>query len=240
MIVCAPTISPPPPSPCTARKAMSSVMVWLKPRQRRPDHEDDDGGLEEGLAPVLVAQLPPQWRRDGRRQQVGRDHPGQVRPPVQVAHDGGQRRRDDGLVQGRQQHAQQQRAEDEPQPTLGDRLGHGRCCDGAHPHLPDVCHDRLRVGTSCSKCNQGQPTARCRRTAPGGRRRPRYGPAADAGRTPCRINMKEGQGTCELASRSCSASSTPSCWPEWGVSRTPNWRPPSRRPAASAASVPAP
>ena len=95
---------------------------------------------------------------------------------MQVAHDGGQRRRDDGLVQRRQQHAQQQCAEDQPQPTLGDLLGHGRCCADAHTHLPDVCHDQLRVGTSCSKCNHGQPTARLRRTPPGGRRRPRYGP----------------------------------------------------------------
>ena len=36
MIVCAPTISPPPPSPCTARKAISSVMVWLKPDSADP------------------------------------------------------------------------------------------------------------------------------------------------------------------------------------------------------------
>ena len=36
MIVCAPTISPPPPNPCTARKAISSVMVWLKPDSAEP------------------------------------------------------------------------------------------------------------------------------------------------------------------------------------------------------------
>ena len=70
----------------------------------------------------------------------------------------------------------------------------GGCCDGAHAHLPDVCHDRLRVGTSCSKCNHGQPTARCRRTPPGGRRRPRYGPASgEPAVAPCRIEIKEGQ-----------------------------------------------
>ena len=36
MIVCAPTINPPPPSPCRARKAISSVMVWLKPHSADP------------------------------------------------------------------------------------------------------------------------------------------------------------------------------------------------------------
>ena len=36
MIVCAPTISPPPPSPCRARKAISSVMVWLNPDSADP------------------------------------------------------------------------------------------------------------------------------------------------------------------------------------------------------------
>jgi hypothetical protein len=38
-------------------------MVWLKPASADPIYEDDDGGLEEGLATVLVAQLPPQRRR---------------------------------------------------------------------------------------------------------------------------------------------------------------------------------
>ena len=36
MIVCAPTINPPPPSPCSARKAISSVIVWLKPDSADP------------------------------------------------------------------------------------------------------------------------------------------------------------------------------------------------------------
>ena len=104
--------------------------------QGRTDDEDDDRGLEEGLAPVLVAQLPPQRRGHRRRQQVGGHHPGQVRPPVQVPHDGGQRGRDDGLVEGGEEHAQQQGTEDQPQPALGDLLGHGRCCGDAHTHLP--------------------------------------------------------------------------------------------------------
>ena len=36
MMVWAPTISPPPPSPCTARKMINSVMVWLKPDRADP------------------------------------------------------------------------------------------------------------------------------------------------------------------------------------------------------------
>ena len=55
----------------------------------------------------------------------------------------------------------------------GDLLGHGRCCADAHTHLPDVCHDQLRVGTSCSKCNHGQSD---RPTPPDSSRRPAHRP----------------------------------------------------------------
>ncbi len=36
MIVCAPTISPPPPMPWMARKMISSVMVWETPASTDP------------------------------------------------------------------------------------------------------------------------------------------------------------------------------------------------------------
>ncbi len=107
--------------------------------QCRPDHEDDDRRLEEGLPPVLVAELAPQRRRHGRGQEVGGHHPRQVGPPVQVAHDGRQRGRHDGLVERGQQHAEQQCTQDEPQPAARDPLEGRRCrgCD-AHTHLPSL------------------------------------------------------------------------------------------------------
>jgi hypothetical protein len=36
MMVCAPTMRPPPPKPCRARNAMSSVIVWLRPHNAEP------------------------------------------------------------------------------------------------------------------------------------------------------------------------------------------------------------
>ena len=82
-------------------------------REDRPGQEDDDGGLEEPLASVLVAELAPQWCGDRRCQQIGDDDPREVRGPVQVGNDRRQRRRDDGLVERRQEQAKQQSEDDD-------------------------------------------------------------------------------------------------------------------------------
>jgi hypothetical protein len=36
MMVMAPIIRPPPPRPCTARKAISSIIEWLSPARAEP------------------------------------------------------------------------------------------------------------------------------------------------------------------------------------------------------------
>ena len=87
-----------------------------QPGQDRPGQEDHDRGLEEHLPAVLVAQLAPQRRRHRRGQQVGGDHPGDVGPALQVAHDRRQRGRHDGLVQRGQQHPEHQRTDDQEDP----------------------------------------------------------------------------------------------------------------------------
>ncbi len=79
--------------------------------QRRPDEEDDDGGLEEPFAPVLVAEFAPQRGGRGGREQIRRDHPGQMIHAAQIADDGGQRGGHDGLVEGGEQHPEQQGAD---------------------------------------------------------------------------------------------------------------------------------
>src|SRR5262249_52352219 len=90
---------------------------------RRPDEEDDDRGFKERLAPVQVTELAPQRRGYGGGQQVGGDHPRQVGQPVQVTGDRGQRGRHDRLVERRQQHPQQQRADDDEGPALAQLAG---------------------------------------------------------------------------------------------------------------------
>lgn len=76
--------------------------------EHRAYQEDRDGQLEQLLPPVLVAEFAPE--RGGRRggEEVGGHHPGEVVEPAEVADDGRQGGGDDGLVEGGQQHAQQQ------------------------------------------------------------------------------------------------------------------------------------
>ena len=103
------TISPPPPSPCSARNAISSVMFWLDAAERRADQEDHDRRLQHDLAAVEVAELAVERARDGRREQVGGHDPRQVLDPAEIADDRRQRGRDDRLVERREQQHQQQR-----------------------------------------------------------------------------------------------------------------------------------
>ena len=64
------TISPPPPSPWSARKTISSVHVLAQAAQRRADEEDHDRRLQDDLPAVEVAELAVQRPDDGRREQV--------------------------------------------------------------------------------------------------------------------------------------------------------------------------
>ena len=89
-----------------------------QPGQHGADQEDHDGQLEERFAAVEVAQLSPQRRGDAGGQQVGRHHPRQVVEPVQVAGDGGECRRHDGLVEGGQGHPHHESAEDHQDPAV--------------------------------------------------------------------------------------------------------------------------
>jgi hypothetical protein len=119
---------------------------------------------EEPLAAVEVAELSPQRRRDRRGEQVGGDHPGQMRRSAEVPGDGRQRRRDDGLVQRREEHAQKQGAQDEPEPPRRQHRGapfrllpsrpwalrSGRSHAPAHPTRGGVCTQRPLVSPDTS------------------------------------------------------------------------------------------
>ena len=102
--------------------------VLRQPGQRRPDEEDHDRRLEKLLPAVEVTKLAPQRGRDRRGEKVGGHHPGQVVQAMQVARDRRQRRRDDRLIERRQQHAEHQRPEDHQDPAmlcLADLVGLG-------------------------------------------------------------------------------------------------------------------
>ena len=77
--------------------------------ERRADEEEHQGGLEHELAAVEVAELAVERCHDRDRQQVRGDDPGEVVEPAELAHDRRQRRRDDRLVERRQEHDQHQR-----------------------------------------------------------------------------------------------------------------------------------
>ena len=84
-----------------------------EPAERGADQEDHDRRLEDELAPVEVAELPVQRRGDRRGEQVRGHDPRQVLDPAEVADDRRQRRRDDRLVERREQQDEDERAEDQ-------------------------------------------------------------------------------------------------------------------------------
>src|SRR5581483_4316846 len=90
--------------------------------QHRAAEEDHDRRQEDGLAPDHVAELPVERRRDGRGEQVGGHHPGEVVEAAQVADDRWQRGRDDRLVERSQEHPQHQRCEHGVQSTPAQAL----------------------------------------------------------------------------------------------------------------------
>ena len=79
--------------------------------QHAAGEEHDDGRLEQPLAPVEVAELAVERRRDRRREQIRRDDPRQMVEAAEVADDRRQRGRDDRLVECREQQAEHEPAE---------------------------------------------------------------------------------------------------------------------------------
>ena len=105
--------------------------------QQRADDEDRDRDHVQRLAAVDVGELAVQRRRDRRGQQVRRGHPRLQGQAVQVVADGPDRRRDDGLVERGEEHAEHQAAEDREDLAVRRRrrtcrrgVGGGRCSAG--------------------------------------------------------------------------------------------------------------
>ena len=110
--------------------------------QHRADQEQHDRRLQQRLSAVQIAELAVQGPGHGRREQVGGHHPGQVRQAAEVAHDGGQRGRDDRLVERGQQQHQHQRREDQAHALRGCSGGRG---GSGHWRLPNRCARRQRI-----------------------------------------------------------------------------------------------
>ena len=91
-------------------------------REHRGGQEDQDRDEEDGLAPVHVAELAVDRRRDRRGEQVRGHDPGEVVEPAEVADDGRERGRDDALVERGQEHAEHQRDEHGAQRRAGQPL----------------------------------------------------------------------------------------------------------------------
>ena len=81
------------------------------PGEHRAGDEHHDREDVDGATSVEVGDLAVQRGRRRRREQVGRDHPGELVEPAQLSDDRRQGGRDDGLVEGSEQHAEHQAAE---------------------------------------------------------------------------------------------------------------------------------
>ena len=88
--------------PCRARKTIELRHVLREPAQRRADEEDHDRDLQHELAAVQVAEFAVERADHRAGQQIGGDHPGQMRESAELADDRRQRGRDDGRVERRQ------------------------------------------------------------------------------------------------------------------------------------------
>jgi hypothetical protein len=81
-------------------------------RQHRADQEQDDPDQEQWPAAVQVRELAVDRHGDRARQQEDRYDPGVVIGALELGDDAGQDGTDDRLIEGGQEHAQQDRAED--------------------------------------------------------------------------------------------------------------------------------
>ncbi len=108
--------------PLQRAKADQLVHRLRETREHRAGEEDQDRDEKDGLAPVHVAELAVDRRRDRRGEQVGGDDPGEMVEPAEVADDGRQRNRDDRLVERGEEHAEHQRYEHRAQRCPGQPL----------------------------------------------------------------------------------------------------------------------
>src|SRR5690606_33334051 len=96
--------------------------------------EQDDGEEEQVASAEHVTELAVDRHDDRRREKIRRRDPDLVLDAAELADNRGHGGRHDGLIQTRQQHARDERAEDRPDPPL--RQQEGSFC-GGHSWFPE-------------------------------------------------------------------------------------------------------
>ncbi len=177
----------------------------------RADDEHRDREQEQLLAAVEVAELAVDRRGDRRGDQVGRRHPGLDREAVQVVGDGADRRTDDGLVERREEHAQQQARTGSSGSACGSTrrsrsAGRDRVALGqwSSPHHDSCAVQSVRIGE--------RPSSRAARTSRR-RRDGRCGPSDRSATRSRRTRPLRRRSRCRAARaarRRTAAESTPS------------------------------
>ena len=126
--------------------------------RRGTGHKDAERHQHHAAATVDVAELAIERRHDGRRQQIGDNHPGQIFEVIERTADGRQGRRYDRLVERAEKHRQRQAADD------GDHLAPaelglgGRCCSAVSCDL--LLRFRRGFGRRIRCCNRHSPRPR--------------------------------------------------------------------------------
>ena len=85
--------------------------VLRQATQRRAHQEKHYCDLQDDFTAKQIAEFAIQRHHDGRTEDIGCHHPGELIQPAQLTDDGRQRGGDNGLIQRREQHHQQERAE---------------------------------------------------------------------------------------------------------------------------------
>ena len=121
---------PPAPMPWTARKAASDGIDHGERAEHRADREDRDGEEEELLAPVDVAELAVERRRDRGGDEVCRRDPGLAGEVVEVVGDDTHGARDDRLVERSEEHPHHEADEDGDDLLVGEHRSRVGACAG--------------------------------------------------------------------------------------------------------------
>jgi hypothetical protein len=123
IIAVAVTVSPPPPTPWSAREPISQAIDCESPASIEATVNSTMLPTKIVLRPKQVAELAGEDRGDGLGEEVRRHHPAHVLRAAEVADDGRQGRRDDRGVECRELHPAHDHGEGDVACGVAERLG---------------------------------------------------------------------------------------------------------------------